>query len=240
MIKIHKKVKKHRLNVKKLSLFLLIVFVFIGFVNYVFNLSYILTGHISNIYVNNNKYIYVNNFNNKFNEQQILEIGKVDNYPRVLFLDTNKIKKNLEKDVYIKKAEVKKKEVGSLYITIYENRPLFYSDSKLKTILETGEEVSDLFDVPTLVNYVPDSVYNKLIEKMNSIDSSVLSHISEIKYDPNDVDSERFLFTMSDGNYVYITLERFNVINKYLEIVSSISDKRGILYLDYGDHFVFE
>lgn len=234
MIKLNKKVTKRRLNIKRIIIFFIIFFCFIYLVNYLLNVR------IKNIIINNNKYIYVNSFHNKFNEQKVLEIGKVDNYPKSLLLNTEKIKKDLEKDVYIKKAKVTKKGFDTLYITIYENRPLFYNDSKLKTILETGEEVSDLFDVPTLVNYVPDIVYKKFIEKMNNIDDSVLNHISEIKYDPNDVDEERFLFTMTDGNYVYITLERFNVINKYLDIISSISDKKGILYLDYGDHFVFE
>lgn len=234
MIKLNKKVKKKRLNIKRVLIFLIIFCIFSYFINYLLN------AHIENIYINNNKYIYVNNFNNKFNEQQILEIAKVDNYPKSLLLNTSSIRKNLEKNVYIKKAKVLKKGLTTLEITIYENRPLFYNESKLKTILESGEEVSDLFDIPTLINYVPDKVYSKLIEKMNSIDYSILSHISEIKYDPNDVDEERFLFSMTDGNYVYITLERFNVINKYLDIISSIGDKKGILYLDYGDHFVFE
>lgn len=234
MIKLNKKVRKKRLYIKRIIIFLIILFCFAYYV------SHLLIARISNIIINNNKYIYVNNFNNKFNEQMILELANVDNHPNYLLLNTNSIKKKLEKDVYIKKAKVVKKGFDTLYITIYENRPLFYNDSKLKTILETGDEVSDLFDVPTLVNYVPDEVYKKLINKMNSIDDSVLSHISEIKYDPNEVDTERFLFTMTDGNYVYITLERFQVINKYLEIISLVGDKKGILYLDYGDHFVFE
>ena len=234
MLKLNKKVMKKRINVKRIIIFFSLICIII------FGTSYLLNARIENIIVTNNKYIYINSFTSNFNEQQILEIGKVDNYPKSLFLNTNKIKKNLEKNVYIKKANVEKNGLNTLKITIYENRPLFYNDSKLKTILETGEEVIDLFDVPILVNYVPDNIYSKLIEKMNSIEDSILSHISEIKYDPNDVDEERFLFSMTDGNYVYITLERFNVINKYLEIVSSIRDKRGILYLDYGDHFVFE
>ena len=234
MIRLNKKVVKKRIKFKSIFLFLIIIISLISVITCALNMR------IKNIYISNNKYIYVNNFNNKFNEQQILEIGKIDKYPKSLFLNTGKIKKNLEKDIYIKEAKVIKKDFDKLYITVYENRPLFYSDSKLKTVLETGEEVSDLFNVPTLVNYVPDNVYQKLIEKMNGISDSVLSHISEIKYDPNDVDEERFLLTMIDGNYVYITLGRFNVINKYLEIAASIRDKKGILYLDYGDHFVFE
>ena len=46
----------------------------------------------------------------------------------------------------------------------------------------------------------------------NQINNSRTLNISEIKYDPNSVDVERFLFTMTDGNYVYITLERFEVV----------------------------
>ena len=61
--------------------------------------------------------------------------------------------------------------------------------------------------------------------------------ISEIKYDPNDIDKERFYLTMNDGNYVYLTLNKFNKINSYLEIVKSFNDTKGILYLDSGEYF---
>ena len=234
MLKLNKKVKKKRLNFKRVIICLILLFSFIFIINTLLNCR------IKSIIIKGNKYIYANNFNNKFNEEQILEIASINSYPKSLFLNTNSIKKKLEKNVYIKTAKVVKKNLDTLYITITENRPIFYDESKLKTILESGDEVSDLFNVPTLINYVPDVVYKKLVEKMNNIDDSVLSHISEIKYDPNSVDEERFLLTMIDGNYVYITLERFDVINKYLNILASIGNKKGILYLDYGDHFVFD
>ena len=60
--------------------------------------------------------------------------------------------------------------------------------------------------------------------------------ISEIKYDPN-IDSERFLLTMNDGNYVYVNLKRFKSVNNYLTIISNFKDKKGIIYLDSGSHF---
>ena len=56
--------------------------------------------------------------------------------------------------------------------------------------------------------------------------------MSEIKYDPNDVDDERFIITMNDGNYVYLTLHKFNKINHYLEtkeitgIITNINRKK--------------
>ena len=48
--------------------------------------------------------------------------------------------------------------------------------------------------------------YEKLIDKFVKIDDNIKEKISEIKYEPNDVDNERFLFSMNDGNYAYITL----------------------------------
>ena len=85
-----------------------------------------------------------------------------------------------------------------------------------KTILKDGSEVSSDFPVPTVINYVPDKIYSSLISKMGSSDYSILKRISEIKYDPNDVDDERFFLSMNDGNDVYLTLEKFGKIDNYL------------------------
>ena len=81
-------------------------------------------------------------------------------------------------------------------------------------------------------------VYNKLIEKMIKVNDDILNNISEIKYEPNDIDKERFLLSMNDGNYVYVTMSKFSSINKYLDIVKTLDSKNGILYLDYGNYFV--
>ena len=42
---------------------------------------------------------------------------------------------------------------------------------------------------------------------------------------------------MNDGIYVYLTLSKFDKINDYDEIVSTLGDKKGILYLDSGEYF---
>ena len=62
-------------------------------------------------------------------------------------------------------------------------------------------------------------------------------HISEIEYKPTDLDKERFMFYMSDTNYVYITLSKISLINSYNEIYPTLEGKKGILYLDSGNHF---
>ena len=44
---------------------------------------------------------------------------------------------------------------------------------------------------------------------------------------------------MSDGNYVYLTINKFENINAYIEIIKQkqFENKKGILYLDAGNSF---
>ena len=138
--------------------------------------------------------------------------------------------------MYIKDAKVYKRGLKNIVIEVKENLPLFYYLPKQKTILMDKTETGDNFSVPTVINYVPDKVYAKFLKAISSIDYSIIKRISEIKYDPN-IDNERFLLTMTDGNYVYINIKNFELINNYLTIISNFKDKKGILYLDSGSHF---
>ena len=74
---------------------------------------------------------------------------------------------------------------------------------------------------------------------MNLVNKEVLDKISEIKYDPNSIDEKRFLLTMMDGNYVYLTISRFEAVNNYISIIKNFNDKKGILYLDAGNVFEY-
>ena len=93
------------------------------------------------------------------------------------------------------------------------------------------------FRVPRLLNYVPDNKYSKFIKKMNNIKQDILGKISDIEYTPNDLDKDRFLLYMDDGNAVYLTLTKFNMINYYNEVLGQLENRKGILYLDSGNHF---
>ena len=42
---------------------------------------------------------------------------------------------------------------------------------------------------------------------------------------------------MNDGNYVYLTLTKFKQINYYEDVLEKLDGKKGILYLDSGNHF---
>lgn len=174
-------------------------------------------------------------------DQEIIDLSKLQDYPSMFKYTSKQIEKNIESNVYVKNATVKKKKLKEIYIEIEENTVLFYNSNTKKTVLLNKKEVDKELNGPILINYVPDKVYKKLIEKMTLVNENVINKISEIKYDPSNVDEERFLFTMNDGNYVYITLEKLENINNYtkisLEIINKFGKKNGTLNLDAGEYF---
>lgn len=221
-----KKVKVRKIRYGRILLFLVlisfIIYLLVHFVNF----------PIKNIYITGNT---------NLNDQDIIELLKLENYPSIFSLNSIEAEKKLKKNSYIKDVKIEKKLLKEVHIKITESKPLYYDISTKQTILETGESVDEELNVPTLINYVPDTVYDLFLEKMKILSDDILSRISEIKYDPNDVDEERFLFYMNDGNYIYTTLEKFDNINQYIEIKKTLDNKKGILYLDSGEYFqIFE
>ena len=90
---------------------------------------------------------------------------------------------------------------------------------------------------PFLTNEVPVKKQSRFIRAMNKLNKSIICQMSEIKYDPNDIDSDRYYVYMNDGNSVYLTVNKFNKLNKYNTILENIGKQNGTLYLDYGDYF---
>ena len=217
-----RKVKKRKIKLKKLFLFLIFIGVLFLLLKFLFALK------IKNITVSGNTI---------YSDWEIIEKASLSSYPSSLENLSLNIEKKLEEDPFIKKASVSKSFLTDVSIKVEENLPLFYYLPSGKTILKDGSEVSSDFPVPTVINYVPDKIYSSLISKMGSSDYSILKRISEIKYDPNDVDDERFFLSMNDGNDVYLTLEKFGKIDNYLSIIKEFDNKKGTVYLDSGEYF---
>lgn len=214
--------KKIRIKFFNIFLFLTFILIIIGAVYEIANLK------ITNIYIKNNYYL---------TDLEVIETAKIKNYPSTFQNSCKKIEKRLEKNPLIKTAKVKKTYFTRVYIDIEENSLLFYDINTSKIVLKDGTTFSGNYDVPTLINQVPKKVYKKMLTKFALIKPDILDNISEIKYDPDSVDKERFLLTMSDGNYVYITLSKCSNINNYLKYIKEFNNKKGILYLNSGEYF---
>ena len=221
-----KKKKKRKLKIGRV-LIVLTILILIGYL-----IKALCRFPIKNIFIEGN---------NILSDQEIIDLAKLENYPSILKYSSNSIERNIKKSEFISKVKVTKKNLRQIYIKVEENYPLFYNTMEKKTVLYNGKTINKEMNCPILINYVPDKVYNLLIEKMKLVDIEIINRISEIKYDPTNVDEERFLFIMSDGNYVYVTLEKLENINNYvkisLEIINKFGNKNGILNLDAGEYF---
>ncbi len=218
-----KKKNKKRLKIRidRILIFLFCVVFLILVINMIFNIK------IKNIYVSGNYYL---------KEQEIIEAALISDYPSSLKNSSKTIKKRLLENNLINNANVYKKGISKVVIEIEENRPLFYYENIKKTVLINGVD-DNTYVVPTVINYITDKYYDSFILEMSKLDINILTRISEIQFYPNDVDDNRFLITMNDGNYVYVNIETFNKLNKYLTILENLPNKKGILYLDYGNNF---
>ena len=222
-----KLVKKRKLRLFRFFLVLLIL-AFFALIIYLF-----LNDNIKNIIIKNNSYL---------NDDYIIELAGVKDYPGFWTTSTIKMKKKINKNPYIEKVKIKRKFYNVLEFDIKENIPLFIYEGNHKVVFENKETVNEdeeisLFRIPRLMNYVPDDKYDAFVKGLTKIDKDILGKVSEMTYVPNDFDKDRFLLYMDDGNSVYLTITKFRMLNYYNKVLPQLGDKKGVLYLDSGNHF---
>ncbi len=217
---------------RKLKLFnLLLMLVIIGSIS--FGIYLYIQLPIKNIIIKNTTYL---------SDDYILELANLKDYPGFYKYSKKKIINNIEKSPYIESVIIKRKFYHILEIDVTEKKPLFYRDSDKKIVFSDRSSISEnndfvIFRIPRLLNYVPNNIYKDFVNNMKNIDDDILGKVSDIFYDPNDIDKERFLLYMDDGNMVYLTLTKFKMINYYNAVLEQLENRKGILYLDNGNHF---
>ena len=220
-VKIKVKQKKKKVNYKRI----IIAFVLLASICLI--VAYFIHLPIKNIYITGNEIL---------SDKEIITICELEDYPSYINTYFVDIESNLLKNDYIKNAKVKRKIIGKIYIDIEEYKPLaIYKD---KLILSSKKQVENKYNIdyiPYIVNDI-DKLYDKFVANFSKVNNDTLLKISHIEYAPNDVDNERFILYMVDGNYVHITLSKTEKINKYNSIVEELEGKKGIIYLDSGDY----
>ena len=222
-----KVIKKKKI---KLIPFLILILIIIGIV---FGVKLFLDKPILNIVITGTNYL---------NDDYIIEEAGIKDYPSFILVNSREIRNKLEKSPYIDSVKVKKKFYRVLKLQVKENNPIIYDQYNKALVFTSHEKIDiqqeiDYFRIPRLINYVPKDKYNSFIDAMKSIKRDTLSKISDIEYRPNELDKERFLLYMDDGNSVYLTLTKIDKINYYNKVIAQLEGHKGILYLDNGNHF---
>ena len=220
-----KKQRKHKINKVALVVIILFVYLVFSFAYYLWQLP------IKNIYISGNYYL---------SDAEIIESSGIKNYPSLMKTSRRKIKKKLLKNEFIDDVSIGKSLSGKITISVKESKPLFLNRSLNQVVLLNGNTTNVKIDtqIPTLINNVPNDIYDDLIKKFNDVNYDIVLQISEIEYSPDIInekviDSQRFLLRMTDGNSVYISPVNIKRLNKYFEAYDMVPDGvKGIFYLE--------
>ena len=164
----------------------------------------------------------------------------VSDYDGTFYRSDEEIEQNIK---YVERFRKK----GNLFVIATGRSYLDYMEKEKKyaikcdyVILNSGATIlkdDKIVCAPYLTNEVPENKLKKFKKAMGKIDDDILCQISEVMYDPNDIDADRYYLYMNDGNSVYLTVNKFSKINKYNTILENVGKQNGTLYLDYGDYF---
>ena len=234
----NKRSRKRRLNKKRV--FKLILIILILFLVY--------------LYIDNLKITHIEiTGNDILSDNDIIEVANIKDYPKMI--STINIESKIKWLDLVEDVKVSRNLWGKLAINIKEAKPLFINSNKDTIVLSNKKEIPKderFLGLPTLIDYLPSDIYDKLIEAFDKVDKDVLNLISEIEYAPSKsstdevIDNTRFLLRMNDTNTVYMNTINVTQLNKYMEICSVIlttqGEKYGILYLDSStkENYSFE
>ena len=219
-----KKKKRRKLKLKRffLTMVLLGLLFSVGFL--------IATMPVKNIYVKGNNYV---------SEDEIISASGIDLESSFLLINSKSIIKKIKKNEFIKKVKIYKKIGNKLILSVNEYKILCL-DNDNNLVLENGkvlENKYNLTDIPVMINIIDNKdVKKNFLKKFSLINSNILRQISQIEYSPVDVDADRFILYMDDGNEVIITLTKIQKLNKYNNIVEKMDGNFGIIYLDSGNY----
>lgn len=222
------KKKKLRLKVKVLAKILVFLCIVSLCVYYYLNLR------IKNIYI-------VGNTNVK--DVEIIEAAGIKDYPLVKNIKKKTIQTNINSLPLISQSKIKLNPFGKITVEVKETNILFFYKYNNKYITSSNESIenqNNYYGLPTLINFTPDTIFDKLVAGLNKIDYNIIKMINEIEYTPYKtedgtiIDDELFTLKMNDGNTVMVDIVNIKNLNKYTTIYASLEldTRKGIIYLD--------
>lgn len=230
-----KKPVKRKLNVKKLFILLLFLYL-IGYLGYH-------TYHkpIKSIILSGNLLV---------KDSDIIEIAGIKDYPSILSLRKKKLIKDIKKLDLIDEVKIKKDFKFRLFIDVKESKIVLHNSQNNKLMLSSGKIIDNDYKyagIPTLINYAPIKILEEFVIKLGDLDPGIISLISEIEYSPRKneegktIEENTFTLYMVDGNTVITNQSKCSNLKKYREIYASLKDIKGVLNLDSGNYenFIF-
>lgn len=216
---------------KKLRLLPFLIFI-IAITIIVFTCLLILDTKVKNIIITGNEVL---------SDDEIIDLAGLTNYPSFYKTLNITMKNNITKEPLIKSVNINRKFYHIIEIKVEEYKILYKREDNGKYVLENNKEITlskrTPYTIPRLINEIPTNKLDIFIKYFKRIHLNIREKISEINYVPNEFDDDRFLLYMDDGNSVYMTITKFERLNYYNDVLPQLDGRKGILYLDSGNHF---
>ncbi len=231
-------VKKKRLKLKTKPLIKLLAIILVFFAAF----FYIYKLRVKNIYILGTENI---------KDVDVIKAAGLEDYPYIYHLNLKKLSNNIKTLPFVEEVTIKRNILGKITIDIKETKILLYYKYDNKYITTNGSRVDDnksYNGYPTLINFTPDTIFEKLIKGLNNVDYNIIKMINEIEYSPykskegNIIDNNRFVLKMNDQNTVYIDTPNIKNLNKYLTVIATpdMEKTKGVIYFDtMNDQIVF-
>ena len=221
-----KVIKKKKLRLLPFLIFIIVIAII------VFVCLFVLDTKVKNIIITGN---------NVLSDDEIIELANLTDYPSFYKTLNSSIENGIKENPLVKDVEIDRSFYHIIEINVDEYEILYKREDNGKYVLENKDEITfdseTPYTIPRLINEIPNNKLNSFIKYYKRIDLNIREKISEIKYEPNDYDEDRFLLYMDDGNSAYVTITKFERLNYYNDVLPQLDGRKGILYLDSGNHF---
>ena len=222
------KKKKRKLRVKVVISLLLFIVIVASMAYYITNLR------VKNINISGTTYT---------KDVEIIEVSNIKDYPKIFKLNTKTMEEQINSLPLITSAKVSRNLFGKLNIKVTESKILLYYKYNNKYITSNNDSIElkeEYYGYPTLINFTPDTIFDKLIAGLNKVDYNIIKMINKIEYTPYKskegqiIDENLFTLKMNDGNTVMIDTVNIANLNKYTTIYVSLGmdTTKGVVYLD--------
>lgn len=180
-------------------------------------------------------------------DKEIIEVAGIKEYPKLITIHTSSIKEKIKSLEMVNDVTVHKYLNGTLKIEIDEAIPLFISRINNMIVLSNGTQIpytAKYATLPFLVNMVPDTLYERLLNELKTLKQSTRAKISEMEYSratsgEEVIDDTRFIFRMTDGNTVLVNLIHMNRMDMYEKsVASSYIQGKGCFHFDSSNEDV--
>lgn len=229
-LKTQRKQKTNRRLIVYLSLFFLLILMFVYFQS-----SF---SDIKKISVRGNENI---------TDEAIIKAGKID--PRSSFLNVSEdsIKKNILNMGEISSVEVHKSFYNHLIIQVKEFHRVAYlkEGGKFYPVLESGKRLESLnkgvlpSNAPIIMDWQDKELLKPMAAELGKLTQGIANRISEIHLDRKNKEDKKIILYMTDGYEVRSSITRFaKKMESYPSIVQQLGPhQKGVINMDVSTYF---